>query len=218
MLIEVPIDSSDLPAFANALDEARRRYSRRVARSLAPLSSGGGSSGAGVELTTHELSLDPETAALFQGPSASAAKLGLKLAVLGWRRWHLAATSLFLSKTFEQAGRPMNAEGSLRRAVVATLAVYCVLNEDSFKLSIASEWLKGTHNELNFVDDTMLATLTPEKLELAFAILKVESGSIESIQKPMAREWPGGASAAEFPNRCVRRPNIWSRTPSSCTS
>ena len=194
--IDIPFDSSDLPAFANALDEARSRYSRGVAYFLPPLSSGGGSSSADIPLT-HELSLDPGTAVL-EGSWASAAKLARKLAVLGWHRWRFATTSLFLAKTFEQYVLPKIAESSLCRAVVATLVAYSTQNENSFNLFVGPDRVKDPIKELEFLDFTRPPTLTPEQLDLVFAILKVESRSSTSIRDLVARVGPSGDSAVEL--------------------
>ena len=70
------------------------------------------------------LHLDAETQRLLDRPAANVGNLGLEFAVRGWRRWYLAATSLFLSKACEPALRPDLFRDMLSLSIVGTLTVF----------------------------------------------------------------------------------------------
>jgi hypothetical protein len=56
--------------------------------------------------------------------AARAVEKGLDLAVLGWRRWRLAASTLFLAQACRQAAELTSSGEPLRHGIVNTLAAF----------------------------------------------------------------------------------------------
>ncbi len=71
-----------------------------------------------------DLDIDPLTKAAIR--ESDVLRLGIRLAVLGWRRWRLATSTLFLKQVCEEALRPYKLADLLNLSVIRTLAAFNV--------------------------------------------------------------------------------------------
>jgi hypothetical protein len=184
--IRLPAELSDLPVFARELTYVRSDRATSSFPGLPPLHGAilgpGPWSASDLDITASQLAQQPGGGpAVLGSPSerlAHGAELGADLAVLGWRRWRLATTSLFLAQVCELILRPTDLVDPLAMAVVATLAAY-----GGQELDVSS--LRGQHGTMNELLDTMVfivqrAVVPPppaERIALAAEGLRFEPGA-----------------------------------------
>jgi hypothetical protein len=125
--IPIPRDPSQLQACAVELDRIRARSGRMPLLSIA-----------------REQSTDPWLASDLEAGNQARVivdvgndtlERALDLAVLGWRRWRLATTTLFLARTVDLALEPDAVAEPQRLSIVGTLAAFATRERSSFMLT-----------------------------------------------------------------------------------
>lgn len=171
--LPIPKETQDLSTFANQIDEIRRRQLAEPDQFFLALSE--------VRADKQTLSpwqpdaLDMETwmANQFQAQLADGFSHVLNLALLGWRRWQLVTTNLFLNQACQQVLQRSAVGDDFHLAILGTLAIFQGNEQNQYMLEFEKQ-------SLNHLIDKVLTTqrstkelsLPIERVSLAIRILR----------------------------------------------
>jgi len=186
--LKVPSNNFELPGLASQLQyEWQTATVGLVPIPLPPLSD---NAEAGHDAPWSADDLDFPGVPQFLEHVEPAVKLGLNLFVLGWRRWHLATSSLFLSEACEQALGGSEADHTLSLSVAATLAAFHGQQMEysgHFGYFPSLDHVLGACLRSN--QRAVLPRLSDDRLKLAVAMLHAdEEGEIVSRLPHAVRE------------------------------
>lgn len=142
--IGIPTNRSELASFASQLDRERQAMIDDAFLSALPLTTDAPMNTDG-PWSGHDLGFDKDMFR-FSGNQQRPVESVLNLAVLGWRRWRIATTSLFLAQACEQALQTDAAYDPLRLSVVSTLAAF---HSKELRFSSGSEYFHSLDEVIN---------------------------------------------------------------------
>lgn len=120
-----------------------------------------------------DLELDAAAKDMFKGPLADGMTLGLDLAILGWRRWRLATTRLFLAQACEQASQTDKATDWLSLSIAGTLAAFPGERQGGLGLRYVDQSLDSLLGKtLNTAQRAITHPLTVDRVSFAAQLLR----------------------------------------------
>lgn len=175
--VNIPDEDEELPAFAHQLDVIRRGTLLSPVSFFLPLVVGDSDNStdtfpAATLWQVRDLDLESAPGNQFKDRLTPALSRALDLAIMGWRRWRVAATTLCLAKTcqFAQSG---HSDDLLMLVNLGALALFQGYGDYSFTLAYEGRSLK------NILDDALRSRLrsleftpTADRLALAKRVLR----------------------------------------------